>query len=167
MLIVIEGIDGSGKTTLAQRLSNAWGFEYRHYPFSLDPATASKNLQQAMFDDLVKHKPSAEFDWVVDRYTQSSYVYGMPSKLYQRLVTCVPTPDLTVYLDISPQESLDRCLRRGLPDPLGYDSASIVMRQDLINRYQELTWDIVLDATLSPDQLFDTLVSKIRYWRLL
>lgn len=166
-IIVIEGIDGSGKTTLAKALAKELGYNYRHYPYDLDKSLAQKNLQLAMAYDLVENKPDPKQDWVLDRYTQSSRVYGMPYNLYLQTVSRIPRADISVLLNVSANVSLERAIARGLDDPLGYDLASVGYKQELIDSYLKLNWDVIIDVDLlTPQEVYTELLTQFKAKRL-
>lgn len=146
MIIVIEGIDGSGKTTLAKYMAHRLGWQYRHYPYRLDSDLVKQNLQKAMAKDLLCNPPYRSQDWVLDRYLPSSHAYGMPSDLLDSLTAQLPKPDFSVLLDISAVMSVSRCQQRPDYDPLGYDLASVGKKQEIIDKYHELDFDLVINC---------------------
>lgn len=165
-IIVIEGIDGSGKTTLAKQLAKELGYTYRHYPYQLDLKLAPVNLQLAMANDLLKNPPTPDQDWVLDRYLPSSLVYGMSLNLYLQTANSLPCADISILLDVSAKVSLERAIARAEFDPLGYDLASLGVKQELIDGYHKLGWDITLDANQTPDQVYSQLLTQVKAKRL-
>jgi thymidylate kinase len=165
-IIVIEGIDGSGKTTLAKRLATELGYTYRHYPYDLDQKLANHNLQLAMAYDLIENPPTPDQDWVLDRYLPSSLVYGMPLNLYLQTANRLPMANISILLDVSAQVSLDRAIARAEVDPLGYDLASLGVKQELINGYHQLGWDIVINANLTQNMVYSQLLTQLKEKRL-
>ena len=136
--IVLEGIDGSGKTTLAHRISEAVGgaeltFEPTSGPigsalrsgsFGEMPPAAEALLFAA---DRAIHTESIRGildsgKWVVcDRYLGSTVAYQSASFgdgadwewLLSMQSKSVITPDMTVLLDIDPEVSMARVSSRG------------------------------------------------------
>lgn len=156
MKVVIEGIDGSGKTTLAQGLLALPFFtHYVHYPVNVDLSLEGIALQREMKRDMIENP--APDNSVIDRYWQSSYVYGMPSYMLRDLKRAIDTDTVNIFLNVSPGNALQRCLRRkGIASR--WDMMTIQERANLRDRYLELDcWDLVIDANQSPRQvLMDT-----------
>lgn len=70
--IVLEGPDGSGKTTLAEKLCKALDLEYMHLTYLKDP--------EAMYAQFVKADRALQRGGVlVDRYIMSNYAYSAAS----------------------------------------------------------------------------------------
>jgi len=136
--IVIEGLDGSGKTTqlqlLAQKLEGALltreptdnpiGSLCRR-SFAGDIALGRRALILSLIADRIEHvekciRPALESGQIVicDRYYLSNMayqggegfsveeIYGLNKQFF------VPSPDLCIYLDISPFKALERIRER-------------------------------------------------------
>ena len=70
MIIIIEGPDGSGKTTLAKKLAKQTGYELIHMS---NPKTAEeKNRMFHDYMDMIKHNRNL----ILDRCWYSEMVYG-------------------------------------------------------------------------------------------
>lgn len=136
--IVIEGIDGSGKTTLANRIAEAVGgaditFEptksklgsaLRSGSFGEIPPAAEALLfaaDRAIHTEEIK-KALDSGRWVIcDRYLGSTVAYQSASFgdaadwdwLLSMQSKSVITPDLTILLDIDPEKGLSRVTTRG------------------------------------------------------
>jgi thymidylate kinase len=115
MVIVIEGANGTGKTTLAMNLAKVMSYEYVHFPTKNgdkfpglitwfgDLFRATGNQKYARWDMDVNEKIIAKHaKVVVDRMRLSNYVYSIinfeiPGE-YNRFkeITLVMNPDLLV-----------------------------------------------------------------------
>lgn len=140
--IVLEGLDFSGKTTLAGKLTahlNSIGIKTVHTSCSSDDNPLSKVIRthvlqseqtpsvdtQAMLyaaciNDLVDRVllPNInEGTWVIcERYTLSNKVYQTHSLITSGLANGIDRrllPDLTFVLDITPQVYMERVIKRG------------------------------------------------------
>ncbi|MSR47243.1 MAG: dTMP kinase [Planctomycetes bacterium] len=137
-LIVLEGIDGTGKTTLCARLASAlraagrvvvetrepWtspaGQELRRVLAARERTTSGAEELELFHADRAAHvtavvEPAlARGDWVVqDRTYWSTAAYqgarGLPiAEILARSCAIAPTPDLTVLLELSPEQALAR-----------------------------------------------------------
>ena len=140
MIIAIEGIDGSGKTTIANFLKaeleklgykvaslkeptdSEWGMKVREsYNSRLKPEEELELfLKDREYD--VKHNilPALRDGKIVimDRYYLSTIAYqgalGFdPVKLQEINEKIAPKPDLTFVLDVPPEKSISRVEKRG------------------------------------------------------
>ncbi|MFQ6135928.1 MAG: dTMP kinase [Candidatus Hydrothermarchaeales archaeon] len=138
MFIAIEGIDGSGKGTHA-KLLNRWLKEKGHETFlTSEPTTGEigavlrKGLKHGNFDskteallfaaDRSEHveeileKMEEGKVVITERYLYSSMAYqgasGVSIKWISEINRFAPRPDLTLLLDISPEEGLKRISSR-------------------------------------------------------
>lgn len=140
MLIVLTGIDGSGKTTAAEatvdaaRRAGANARLLRNYAgrrrMSLLgarlgvqlPARAADVIETAVrtFNVLNSHRRARKFRGLVvmDRHLHCQLalrgMHGLPrGRFLPWLIRTLPAPDLIVYLDIEPREAHARILARG------------------------------------------------------
>jgi dTMP kinase len=147
LLIVLEGIDGSGKTTQARRLVRAlrragleavsfreptrgrWGREIRNKarrPDSLTPEgeldlflkDRQENVSKNLLPSLRRKKTV-----VLDRYYFSTIAYqgakGISRERIRRLnEEFAPRPDLVFILDVDPRRGLGRIEGRPAKEPL-------------------------------------------------
>lgn len=145
MIIVLEGIDGTGKTTVSEKVANNTGFNYRHYPVNYSywyNVTQDKHIAMAV--DLVVNAVDASSDWILDRYLPSSRVYGMDHFLYNTIEYSVPSADYNIILCCDPGVAYRRMLARGL-DELDPSEAELMVYQQ---RYLDLDiWDKKVDTT--------------------
>lgn len=134
IFIVIEGIDGAGKTVVAleivERIKRL-GIEviYTHEPYTSPFSKALKQLSEKCLDpelealalaaDRYIHvkeviEPALNKGIIVisDRYYYSSIAYqgakGASIKWIETLNNWAPDPDLAIYLDVEPEEGLRR-----------------------------------------------------------
>lgn len=157
-IIVLEGLDGAGKSTVAKMLADAVGFQLRHYPVDIEKAKLdypSEDTDFAMAVDMITHIPS-EGDWVLDRYYHSHYAYeGRYTPVLKR---SLPKPDYSFLIDVDPLESFLRCQKRGKDTDI-----SVAKRQEIRRRYHELEFTSVLPGHLNPQELLN-IILKITYW---
>ena len=140
MLIVLTGIDGSGKTTAAEAAVDAArraGINarlLRNYAGRRSmsllgarlgvqlPARAADVLETAVrtFNVLNSHRSARMFPGLVvmDRHLHCQLalrgMHGLPrGRFLPWLIRTLPAPDLIVYLDIEPQEAHARIVARG------------------------------------------------------
>ena len=140
MLIVLTGIDGSGKTTAARALVDAarrsgkgalfLGNYAGRRQMSLISARLGVHLAPRLadfletgirtFNVLNSHRRAQHFPGLVvmdrDLHCQLALrrMYGLPrGRVLPFLIRTLPQPDLLVYLDIDPSEAHARVLARG------------------------------------------------------
>lgn len=145
MLIVIEGVDGTGKTTVATRIGKKLNINYRHYPVNYNKYYSmvyDKDL--SMVFDMLCNKVDPSLNWIIDRYLQSSLVYGMDTRFYNVLKTEIPNADQNILLTCDPEVAYNRMLTRGL-NQLDPDLEKLEYLQ---NEYLALPdWDLIVDTT--------------------
>lgn len=125
MFVVIEGIDGTGKTTLARSLSKR-GFKVTQEPYLDITREILSRTKDPLAKELVFYLdrlyhlekvilPMQGSTIISDRYkySQISYAYARygDGELYQWVVSLnknLPDPDMVFLLDIPPEEALVR-----------------------------------------------------------
>lgn len=129
-LVIIEGIDNSGKSTIAKEMANRFNFKFDHEPtFSSEFADQinfkSMNAYQREFYfmiDRYKHQEVLrENDIIMDRYklTGLAYaaVFGKEALDMARSIYCLQEfkkPSLTIFVDMHPENAMKlNELRRG------------------------------------------------------
>lgn len=176
MLITVEGLDGSGKTTLATRLAERLGAVLLREPGGDPLAERIRDLVKAEpFDphaeallfaaaraqlvatELAPRLARGE-TIVLDRFVDSSLAYqgagrGLGMDAVRAMNAFAPVPDQTLLLRIDPATALARVSGRGAADR--FEDLAFLTR--VAGAYDELSaqdprWR-VLDATRSPDQL--------------
>lgn len=132
MAIILEGVDCSGKTTFAEKLSEKTRFEViKGSSFNLAKLGAD-GMYQFMFD-LLKRK-----DIIIDRLYLSNLIYGakydypmMTEEQYASLSDMTDLFSLVVYLHAPIGVIQYRMLKRG-DDMIKIDDI-----EDILNRYNE------------------------------
>ena len=133
--IVLEGIDGSGKSTQAKLLVKHLETNFKNVELHTEPTKgkyglkirqhlrnddiSNKEIQKLFIKDRKEHaseiikKLKKGIVVVSDRYTLSTIAYGSISsdldiEKLKRMNKQFPAPDLTIILDIAPEEALLR-----------------------------------------------------------
>ena len=159
MLVVLTGIDGSGKTTAAEatvdaaRQAGNSALLLRNYAgrrrMSLLGARLGVHLPSRLadfletavrtFNVLNSHRRAARFQGLVvmDRHLHCQLAlrkfHGLPSgRFLPWLIRTLPQPDLVIYLDVDPQQAHARVLARGT------DSERLEDLESLRDAYQAL-----------------------------
>lgn len=136
MLIILEGLDNSGKNTIVTRLCQ------RHSSYiKIDFPDYSSNIGKLIKEELTQgalaplplqllfscerlSKKQLVVDWsshhalITTRYSYSAIAYGtargISESLLRELEAEMPTPDLKIFLDITPRESIRRSQERDI-----------------------------------------------------
>ncbi len=134
ILVAIEGIDGSGKTTLAKNLVNKLQDEgYRvHYTFEPTHSIIGRLIRELPDEyrsplvetllyaaDRIHHylseikvKVNEGYIVIVDRYVYSSIAYqgalGAPLQWIREVNRYAPKPDLAFYIDVPVEVAIQR-----------------------------------------------------------
>ncbi len=121
MIIVIEGTDGSGKTTTAKQLAEDMKFGYIHYPYyendtgkkilqylsgevSWDPLSfqALQTCNRIETIDMLEKLERKNYGVIIDRYNISTYVYGqldgLNFDLLKTFCSVLPKPDMEIII---------------------------------------------------------------------
>ncbi|ABO07564.1 dTMP kinase [Pyrobaculum calidifontis] len=136
MFIAVEGIDGSGKTTVIAEVAKALPRVYvTREPsggpigrllkeWALRGGTADPHVDALLFAaDRVEHykreiEPKLREGYIVitERYVESSIAYqgaaGVPIEYILYINSVVPRPHLTIILDVDPAEAIKRIKAR-------------------------------------------------------
>ncbi len=192
MFITVEGIDGSGKTTLVEGLARRLGPRVLvtmepwspHIKGALRPLMEKAggredalaefflfSADRALHSRLILEALGEGRTVISDRYLDSSVAYqgprlGLPfgeALEWMLLVSrFFPTPDVTLLLDIEPEEALRRISDR--LGRVGYERVEFLVSVRewylrLAERFPERIR--VLDATLPPDRLLEEALAEI------
>ncbi|MBT0721122.1 dTMP kinase [Tatumella sp. TA1] len=200
--IVIEGLEGAGKTTVRDKLVaelQAQGITdivFTREPGGTPLAEALRQLvkegiegetitpnaellllyaARAQLVDTVIKPALARGAWVVgDRHDLSSQAYqgggrGLDSSMMATLKQAVLgdfAPDLTLYLDVTPEIGLSRARARGQLDRIEQESLDFFHRAH--RRYRELAAAdptiLTIDATQPQDQVQQAVQRSLREW---
>ena len=69
---ILEGPDGSGKTTLGQKLADVHGCDYVHLTYYKD-----EEMMRTQFYDVIRRINTQKKGFVVDRFILSNIIYGI------------------------------------------------------------------------------------------
>ncbi|MCT6875216.1 dTMP kinase [Frischella perrara] len=200
--IVIEGLEGAGKTTAINTVANILkqnnitDLVYTREPGGTPIAEALRNLIKNGVEDepltpkaellmfyaariqLIENviKPAlARNQWVIgDRHDLSTQAYqGAGRQLDSQFMTILREnvlqdfrPNLTLYLDISPELGLKRARARGELDRIELESLTFFER--IRNKYRELAQHdssiITIDASQTLEQVTLMIEQTIKTW---
>ncbi len=190
LLIAFEGIDGSGKTTMANRIVDHLNSKGHNSHYLREPTNGphGRQLRQIMtqpgprdpqkeFDLFIKDrredvenniKPLLQAGAIVciDRYYISSMAYqgalGLDVDMIQKAnEEFAPRPDLILYFDIPVETALGR-IRTSRPE-----GANTFEQEDNLTRVTEIFHTIkfpelhIINATQPPDTVFHEILNLI------
>lgn len=188
--IVVEGIDGTGKTTLArniyQRLENKgfsaiftfeptdgpWGRMLRQ-SFSAPGRLTSKEELELFIKDRKEHvgkiiRPSLEQGKIVvcDRYYFSTMAYqgarGLdPEEIRKTNETFAPVPDLVLLLELDPEEAIKRIRESRGELPDNFEQLEYLKK--VAGVFKDLSAPFVerIDAALPQEKLLNSAWGRI------
>lgn len=158
--LAIEGAIGAGTTTLSQLLAEQWmaGLVLEQFEdnpflerFYEDPSRwafqtqlaflASRYRQQTelserdLFQDLVISDYTFDKDRIFARQTLQGDELQLYESLFGLMESAVPTPDLVVYLQSSPERLMANIEKRDRPYERAMDPAYIAGLHDAYNQY--------------------------------
>lgn len=174
MIVAIEGMDGSGKSTVALRLANQHQYEYISYPiknfFNFDSKTfdaicdkvyeAKDTRTKAWFfalGNLLTIVENPNKNLVIDRH---NYFWNGDQKtdgIFKELVSTIPLPDLTIILYAGVQTRIERLKKRNKQDPDLFDTEKMVLGYDKMIEYADkigMPYLIVNTEKLNMEQVF-------------
>ncbi|MEK7071049.1 MAG: dTMP kinase [Patescibacteria group bacterium] len=156
IIIAIEGIDGSGKTTFAVELARHLGFSYQNFP-DRSAAVTGKIIDQALKGESSLSSTELAIIFasnrrecieklkrnvVVDRYVLSGKVYalanGVSEEAVNELDRDVPEPNLTIFINTPVEDALKR--RR--------NGSEIFENEEFQRKVNDLFWKNIPDNTI-------------------
>src|SRR6478609_8782975 len=158
-LVAVEGIDGSGKTTQAQRLARYCDEKRLTYILSKEPT--SGKYGQLIRNSASRGRLSVEEE--LDRFYFSTAAYqgargADPEIILSRNEAFAPQPDLLVILDVSPQTGLQRIREHG-DEPNKFETSDSLERARAIFNQIDRPYKIGLNG----EDLVDMIGSSIMY----
>jgi len=189
-LIVFEGIDGSGKSTQADRLADTLRSKSLIVGLNMEPTDGphGKALRD-LWTSGSRHDVREELElfrldrmqhveeqidpalrrgevYIIDRYYYSSEAYqGVrggpdPAQIHEMMTAFAPVPDLTLILDLDPEDGVQRITgsRAETPNALEQLDNLIAVRRVFDEmKYPEIAR---FDAAQSADALFEQIYSR-------
>ena len=158
--VAVEGPIGVGKTTLARRISETFG-----YPILLEPAAENPFLDR-FYRDAGRHALPTQLFFLLHRARQLAELgeaglfhpvlvadfliqkdrmfaeitldaneLTLYDQIYQKLAINTPKPDLVVYLQAPPSVLIERVRRRGIPAEQHISGEYLAMLIDAYTRF--------------------------------
>jgi len=185
LFVVVEGIDGTGKTTLARniyiRLKNKgfpaiftfeptdglWGKRLRR-SFSAPVRLTPEEELEFFLKDRKEHvekiiRPSLEQKKIVicDRYYFSTMAYqgarGLdPEAIRKTNETFAPVPDLVLLLELDPEAAIKRIRKSRGEVPDNFEQLAYLKKVAGIFKSLSDSFVACIDATLPPEELLNS-----------
>ncbi len=186
MVIAIEGMDGSGKSSVAKALAVKFGYEYRDMPNKYFLEFSDEGFQK-ICDKIYKFPDNTIKGWffgfgnilasqnvgkgvIIDRHLLSNYFWNGNNNnkgMYKELISITGKPDLTIVLYAGVKERMRRIYKRSATDRdldddekkvLGYDKMISFAKQEKMP-YLVINTEIYrLDRTI---KICECLIKKI------
>lgn len=185
-IIVIEGLDGTGKTTIAKKLAESLGAVYLRTPLQeLLPirnqidAALSEAKANVLFYAANVHEVSQRIQEyiqkgrsvIIDRYWLTTQVYGEHANVelpYEQLSSMLLLPDFTIFLDASDDTRSQRMHKRGILHAHDQMTLHHEHARKIRFRYQEKSNEAISGRFLSisaeekPEQIIQNILSSIQ-----
>ncbi|MBF0120747.1 MAG: dTMP kinase [Desulfobacterales bacterium] len=176
IFIVIEGIDGAGKTTISKLLSekisacfyktpSGFWLKHRHLVENKSSLIRFLYYSIALIDSSRKISKILKNKAVIcDRYIYSTWAYHIAYgcrflKYIPFYILPIITPDVICYLYVSKEERLKRIINRENNTNKDFDSAALEKIHNIFMEYKDM---IVIDTTnLSKEEVIEILYSAI------
>lgn len=192
LLYAFEGIDGSGKSTQAQRLFSFLQEKGQDVILSCEPTNGpyGRQLREKWLAG-VRHSPDHELELflhdrqehvkkliipgllqsrvvIIDRYFYSSIAYQgvrgekKPGEIHRMMTRFAPTPDLTLIFDLDVETAIRRMTSSRNDEP-----NRLELRENLVAvkaAFDAMVYaEIVrIDASLDPDSVFKKVLTSVQ-----
>lgn len=189
MFIVIEGIDGTGKSTQAQRLAEYFRKNGREVVLSREPTdgpwgtilrqsaatgrlspeeeleTFLKDRRQHV-EELITPSLAAGKIVILDRYYFSSMAYQSaagadPQEIRRKNEEFAPTPDLLLILDLDVDSAIQRIGGRGDTTNEFEKRSNLQHCRDIFLSLKDEPFARLIPSNQTPEQVFKTIVSTV------
>ena len=192
-LVVVEGIDGTGKTTLARNIY--FRFENKGFPavFTFEPTdgiwgerlrrsfSAPERLTpeeelELFLKDRKEHvekiiRPSLEQGKIIvcDRYYFSTMAYqgarGLdPEAIRKTNEIFAPIPDLVILLELDPETAIKRIRKSRGEVPDNFEQLAYLKKVSGIFKSLSDPFIVCIDAALPPEKLLDAAWERILHF---
>ena len=151
MIIVLEGLPYSGKTTIGKLLATALNFSFRSYPVNRDSIDSKSDIDFSMAVDMLTHPPDPLSSWVIENYWKSHCVYG--GRFTKYLKDHLPPPDYTFYLDVSLGLSIERSKSQ--------EHLTFKQLNELEFRYGQMVYTASIPTYYTPEEKVQRILAKI------
>lgn len=182
LFIVIEGIDGTGKTTFAKGVSKAldakggkatytfeptqgkFGAELRKSFLAPERLSPEKELELFNLDrrehvkDVIIPSINKGITVVCDRYFYSTMAYqgarGLDPYIIRRInLEFAPEPDILFMLSLEPEKALNRIIAGRGDEPDNFEQLSYLKKVDAIFKTIDHPYKKLIDAEDPPDKM--------------
>ena len=191
ILIAICGLDGSGKTTQIGKLNEWFEKENRPHLLTRQPSDYYRQDERVRnyldngkcpdmnalallaaadrrwhLSTLVEPSLKEGISVITDRYLYSSLAYfkfrGLEVDYVKYLNGEIRIPDVTVFLDLDPEVTLNRIVKRD-GKLVKYEERDSSMFKKIRLFFKEVLPEnaLIIDGTLDPEQIHKTIITKI------
>lgn len=172
MIILFEGVDKTGKTTISTKLAEAMGFQYRKHS-TMKSSVDAMQAAQKVLSDITTHKTYV-FDRfyfpcdliygpIVGNYQHSPFIMSM----YKGMVVPIMLEHDVIFVHCTASD--EALAERFIRDEEEY--ASVGQIQAIASEYRSFakmgpfTKVITLDSTNTPtEELYEQLVKQLTAW---
>ncbi|MCW1291515.1 MAG: dTMP kinase [Candidatus Rehaiarchaeum fermentans] len=177
-MIVVEAIDGAGKSTITKRFSEEYNFSLFSYPdrngiyWSIINKFLNKEIslsyEELFFiysSDIIKDKNKWAEKSILDRYVTSTIAYqcalGFPIDLAIELANKLfPYPKAIIYIDISPEVSLSRKINKDIFENVEFLKKVREKYLFLAERNFMGKW-IIIDGNKNLDDVYNQFINEV------
>lgn len=159
--IVVEGIDGSGKTTFCSELSSKLAKAGFKNWVTSEPTQALRDKMASGYaptlDDFIEDRKAHAVEIkealdrgeyvICDRYFFSTFVYqDVPVERMKDVVSGIPMPNTVFFIDTPCEEAYRRIIERGNGEEQSLEQLrALAKRYDLFSKF----FGIIIDGTIS------------------